>query len=49
MGTSEALVGREQIVTKLTKLVRQHSMVPKDEMTEWRPSAQSPPSLDSFQ
>jgi DNA repair photolyase len=48
MGTNEALVGREQIVAKLSKLVRQHSMVPKDEMPEWRPDAQSPPSLDSF-
>ena len=49
MGTKEALAGRVQIVAKLSKLVRQYSMVPKDEMLEWRPDAQSPPSLDRFQ
>jgi len=49
MRTREALLGREQIIAKLSKLVRQYSMVPKDKMLEWRPEAQSPPSLDSFQ
>jgi len=49
MRTSEALLGREQIIAKLSKLVRQYSMVPKDESLEWRPGAQGSPSLDSFQ
>jgi DNA repair photolyase len=49
MGTNEALKGREQIIAKLTRLVKQYSMVPKNEMPEWRPDAQSPPSLDGFQ
>ena len=48
MGTNEALAGREQIIAKLSKLVRQYSMVPRNEMQEWRPDALSPPSLDSF-
>ena len=47
MGTSEALEGREQMMEKLSKLVRQYSMVPKDEK-EWRPDSEIPPSLDSF-
>ena len=49
MGAAEALAGREQMIAKLSKLVRQYSMVPKDEKLEWRPDAQSPPSLDRFQ
>jgi len=48
MRTKDALAGREQIIAKLSKLVRQYSMVPKDEMPEWEPEAQSPPSLDRF-
>jgi DNA repair photolyase len=48
MGTNEALAGQEQIIAKLSKLVRQYSMVPKNEL-EWRPDAQSSVSLDSFQ
>ena len=49
MEMNEALAGREQIMAKLSKLVRQYSMVPKNEMLEWRPGAQSPSSLDNFQ
>jgi DNA repair photolyase len=49
MGTNEALAGWEQIIAKLSRLVKQYSMVPKEEMPEWRPDAQSPPSLDWFQ
>jgi DNA repair photolyase len=48
MGTSEALAGREYLIAKLSKLVKQYSMVPKDEMLEWRPEVQISPSLDSF-
>jgi DNA repair photolyase len=49
VGTNEALAGREQVIAKLSELVRGYSMVPRDEMPEWRPDALSPPSLDSFQ
>jgi len=49
METNEALAGREQIMAKLSKLVRQYSMVPKNEMLEWSPGDQSHPSLDGFQ
>jgi DNA repair photolyase len=49
MTTSEALSGRDRVIARLSNLVRQYSMVPKDEMHEWRPNDQSAPSLDSFQ
>jgi len=49
MSTSEALRGREHLITKLSKLVKHHSMVPKDEMLRWKPEAQIYSSLDSFQ
>ena len=47
MGTSEALAGREQMMAKLSKLVKQYSMVQKDEKG-WRPDSEIPMSLDSF-
>lgn len=46
--TDEALKGREQMVERLSKLVKEHSMVPKDETTDWKPDVRSSPSLDSF-
>jgi len=49
MGMNEALAGQEQIVAKLSKLVRQYSMVPKDQLPEWRLDTQGTPSLDGFQ
>jgi len=49
MKTNEALAGREQIIAKLSKLVRQYSMVPKNETLEWSPGTRSHPSFDSFQ
>ncbi|HXW95421.1 MAG TPA: radical SAM protein [Nitrososphaerales archaeon] len=48
MGTNEALSGQQQIIAKLSKLVRHYSMVPRDEMPEWRADTQSPSSLDNF-
>ena len=47
MGTDEALAGREQMMAKLSKLVRQYSMVPNDQKG-WRPDSEIHASLDSF-
>jgi DNA repair photolyase len=48
MDSSEALAGREQVVAKLSSLVRQHGMVPRDDTSEWTPEAQTLPSLDGY-
>jgi DNA repair photolyase len=48
MSTSEALSGQDEIVSRLYKLVRQHSMVPNEETPGWSTDS-SMPSLDDFQ
>lgn len=48
MRTDEALTGREQIVAKLSRLVRKHSMTPRDEMSGWAPGIRDSPILDDF-
>ena len=47
MTAAEALVGRDEVVAKLSALVRQYGMEPHDDTAEWKPSKESP-ALDSF-
>ncbi|HEV2226698.1 MAG TPA: radical SAM protein [Nitrososphaerales archaeon] len=47
MSTAEALVGREDVVARLSDLVKRHGMESMDD-TRWRPDASAFPSLDSF-
>ena len=49
VSAGEALEGTEEITARLSKLVREHSMVPNEDTSEWSPGAQGTPSLDSFQ
>ena len=37
MTTGEALVGRDELVAKLSGLIRNHSMEPKDDRAGWEP------------
>jgi DNA repair photolyase len=46
MSTAEALAGRDEVVTRLSSLVRKYGMEPKEEMFGWKPM--DPISLDSF-
>jgi DNA repair photolyase len=46
MSTAKALTGRDDVVAKLSSLVREYGMEPKDEMSGWKP--EGPISLDSF-
>ena len=48
MSMNEALDGRDGIVERLTRLVRQHGMEPKDDTPVWRPDINGPGSLDSY-
>jgi DNA repair photolyase len=48
MSTSQALAGREEVVAKLSRLVRDHGMVPRDENEGWKAEQGAPLSLDSF-
>lgn len=48
MSTSQALVGREEVVATLSGLVRDHGMEPRDEIELWRPDQDAPVSLDDF-
>jgi DNA repair photolyase len=48
MSTSDALVGREEVVAKLSKLVRDHGMEPRDDTTGWKADQEAPVSLDDF-
>ena len=48
MSTDTALAGQDEIVARLSELVRRHSMVPKDEMSGWTPVLDASPSLDDF-
>lgn len=47
MTAAEALVGRVEVVAKLSALVRQHAMEPHDDTAEWKPSKERL-ALDSF-
>ena len=48
MSTAEALVGREDVVARLSELVRRYGMDPFDDPSEWKPGSISPSSLDAF-
>lgn len=48
MTTSRALEGRDEVVARISRLVREHGMEPRDEMEEWKPAPEAPVSLDSF-
>jgi len=48
MSAAEALVGREEVVAKLSDLVRRYGMEPTDNTFRWRPDASDAPSLDGF-
>ena len=48
MSAAEALVGREEVVAKLSDLVRRFGMEPTDDTLNWRPGAGDSPSLDGF-
>ncbi|HEV2138333.1 MAG TPA: radical SAM protein [Nitrososphaerales archaeon] len=47
MSTAEALVGREDVVARLSDLVKRYGMESMDD-TKWKPDASASPSLDSF-
>jgi DNA repair photolyase len=47
MSTAEALAGRDELVARLSELVRRYSMEPKDDASEWKPEPDFHP-LDSF-
>lgn len=48
MSTAEALVGREDVVARLTDLVRRYGMEPTDGSSEWKPDPSDLQSLDTF-
>ncbi len=48
MSTSEALAGREEVVARLTDLVRHYGMEPKDDASEWKPETNDARSLDGY-
>ena len=48
LSTTEALKGREALETRLSSLVRQYDMEPKDGMFDWKPDPKGLRSLDSF-
>ena len=48
MSTVDALAGREDVLAKLSDLVRRYGMEPKDESSEWRPELHDGLSLDIF-
>lgn len=48
MSAAEALVGREDVVAKLSDLVRRFGMEPADDTFKWRPDAGDAQSLDGF-
>jgi len=48
MSAAEALVGREEVVARLSDLVRRYGMEPRDDRYEWKPNTGDAPSLDSF-
>jgi DNA repair photolyase len=48
MSTPRALEGREEVVAKLSELVRSYGMEPRDEMEDWRPGTDGRVSLDGF-
>jgi DNA repair photolyase len=47
MRTDEALQGRDELVARLSDLVRRYGMEPKDDASEWKPEPDFHP-LDSF-
>jgi DNA repair photolyase len=47
MTASEALVGREEVVARLSALVRRYGMEPSDDTSEWKPTGESV-ALDGF-
>jgi DNA repair photolyase len=48
MTADEALVGREDVVARLTKLVQKYHMEPHDMMSSWKQDPNLPPTLDGF-
>lgn len=48
ISTAEALVGREDVVARLSDLVRRYGMDPSDGPSEWKPNSNDPSSLDAF-
>ncbi len=47
MSTAEALLGREDVVARLSDLVKRYGMESMDD-TNWKPDTTASPSLDSF-
>jgi DNA repair photolyase len=48
MSAADALVGREAVAARLSNLVRQYGMQPKEETSEWKPNFGDDLSLDTF-
>lgn len=48
MALHQALAGRDEVVTRLSRLIRAHGMDPRDEMQDWKPTGAPTPSLDPF-
>jgi DNA repair photolyase len=48
MSIAEALVGRDDVVARLSDLVKRYGMEPTDDSSEWRPDTSELPSLDTF-
>ena len=47
MNAEDALTGREELVARLSDLVRQHGMEPRDDLSGWKREPDSP-TLESF-
>jgi DNA repair photolyase len=47
MGFAEALLGRDEMVAKLSALVSRYGMQPRDDAAAWKPGAEGP-SLDGY-
>jgi DNA repair photolyase len=47
MTTEEALVGREELVARLSALVKRHGMEPSDDASRWKPSGDTA-ALDDY-
>ncbi|MDA4125655.1 MAG: radical SAM protein [Thaumarchaeota archaeon] len=48
MSTAEALVGRDDVVARLSDLVKRYGLESTDGSTEWKPKRNDFPSLDTF-